>query len=112
MTPRVEVTVRGYRRSIQIDAIVDLGFDGSFCLPMDVAHWIGAEVAGWGILLLADGSKSKLPTAYCVVELLGEATTVQAFLTNTFDPLVGTDLLDHCHLTVDFDSGEVQLKRK
>jgi clan AA aspartic protease len=111
MTPRIEITVQGRYRSVQIPAIIDTGFEGELSLPMDVAQWIGAIVAGWGAMRLADGSEKRLPTARCEVELLGKRTTVEAYVTDTFEPLIGTELLDGCQLIVDFDSGAVQISR-
>jgi clan AA aspartic protease len=112
MTPRFEVTVSGRRRSIQIDAVVDTGFDGVLCLPMDVAYWIGCEIAGWGLLKLADGSEKNVPRVWCDVTLLGVAATVKAFVAEIPDPLIGTGLLANCQMCVDFDSGKVHLQRE
>lgn len=112
MTPRVEITVHGRTRSVQIAAIVDTGFSGSFCIPMDVATWVGAQVAGWGQLQLADGTIKRVARVFCGVELLGTTELVQAYLSDADDPLIGTELLDGCRLSVDFDSGKVKLKRK
>jgi predicted aspartyl protease len=112
MTPRIEVTVRGHDRSIQVEAILDTGFGGQFGLPMDVATWIGAQIAGWRDLGLADGRIQKVPSVYCEVELLGVVRKVRAIVTDLAYPLVGTELLENCRLIVDFGSGAVQLKRK
>jgi clan AA aspartic protease len=112
MMPRFEVTVRGRRRSIQIEAVVDTGFEGLLCLPMEVAQWIGCEIAGWGELKLVDGNEKRFPTVWCDVDLLGASARVRAFVTELEDPLIGTELLENCQLTMDFDSGSVQLKRK
>lgn len=112
MTPRVGVTIQGLRRSVSLDAIIDLGFDGFFCIPMEVASWIGVEVDSWGRWQLADGSQSRVLLVRCAVEFLGKSTPVVAHVTDAADPLIGTKLLEHCRLMVDFDPGEVKLKRK
>jgi clan AA aspartic protease len=112
MTPTIEVTLRGHTRSVQIQAIIDTGFVGALCLPMDVASWIGAEIAGWGKLRVADGSEAQLPNAFCEIELLGETANVRAFVTDAPDVLIGTELLQNCRLEIDFDSGTLQLTRK
>jgi clan AA aspartic protease len=112
MAFKVVVTIHGRRRSVELEAIVDTGFDGSFCVPMDVASWIGAEIVGWRYMELADGKQIRVPGVLCEVELLGKTTAVKAFVTDTFNPLIGTELLEHCRGVFDFDSGEVKLKRK
>lgn len=112
MRPKVEITIRGSKRSVQMEAIVDSGFDGTFCVPMEVASWVGAVILAWGQMELADGSKVRVPTVACEVELLGTTASTEAFVTNAQDPIVGTELLEGCRLTVDFDSGKAQLKRK
>jgi clan AA aspartic protease len=112
MRPKIEITIRGSKRSIQIEAIVDSGFEGQFCVPMDVASWVGAVTLGWGEMELADGNKVFVPTVACDVEMLGTMASVKAFITDAQDPIIGTKLLEGFLLTVDFDSGNVQLKRK
>src|SRR5262245_58607158 len=106
MTPKVQVTVRGHWRSVQLEAIIDTGFDGSLCLPMDVADHIGAHIAGWGQMRLADGSISSAPAVYCHIECQGMTSSIVAFVTKEYDDLIiGTELLQGCQLMIDFDSG-------
>jgi len=112
MTPKMIVTIRGRRRSVQLEGIVDSGFDGTFGVPMDVASWIGAEIAGWHYIELADGKKTRVPAVYCEVELMGQTTIVEAFVTDAYHPLIGTELLEHCRGIIDFDTGAIKLKRK
>lgn len=112
MTPTVAITVIGSRRSVQLDAILDTGFTGALCLPMDVASWVGVEIAGWGRLVIADGNEVKVLRGICQLELLGETHDVTAFVTDVAEPLIGTELLDQCELHVDFQSGQVHLTRK
>jgi clan AA aspartic protease len=114
MTPKVQITVQGQVRSVEIEAIIDTGFAGRVCLPMDVAVQIGAQVAGWREMLLADGRVSRRPSVLCEVDLLGMTfSNVEAFVTEEYgDPIIGMELLEGCQLTLDFDSGSVQLKRK
>ena len=49
---RVEET----RKSVEIDAIIDTGFDGSLCLPVPIAIQLGLELSCSQVVELADGS--------------------------------------------------------
>ena len=113
MTPKVQLTVQGHLRSVQIEAIIDTGFVGTLCLPMDVAKWIGTQIAGWGQIRLADGSETRAPLVFCDVEILGRSSRLEAFVIKEYGvAIIGTELLEGCQLTLDFDSVSVQLKRK
>jgi clan AA aspartic protease len=113
MPPKFQITVQGHLRSVQIEAIVDTGFAGALCLPMDIANWIGAQIANWGDIRLADGTERRIPAVYCQVELLNRTSIVVALVTKEYgEPIIGTELLEGCQLAIDFDTGSVQLKRK
>ena len=45
MTPMTKVEVGGTRRSVELDAIIDTGFDGDICVSLDVAVTLGLELA-------------------------------------------------------------------
>src|SRR5438094_939257 len=110
MTPMAEIEVSGTRRKVTLDASIDTGFDGHVCIPIDVGVTLGLELNGRTQVELADGSQK--------VELLfpGQATfldkkqRVRMTLTDSEEALIGTELLTGCRLSVDFDSGDVQLK--
>jgi predicted aspartyl protease len=72
MAPKIMATIFGQHRSVDIEAIIDTGFTGALFLPMDVAKRIGAVIAGWGTMELADGRRARAPMASCEIELLGE----------------------------------------
>jgi predicted aspartyl protease len=55
--PRVRLIVRGLRKSLRIDPVIDTGFDGYLCLPVKMAIQLGLELSGESIVELADGSK-------------------------------------------------------
>jgi len=114
MKPTLTVTIRGSLRAVQLDALVDTGFEGALLLPMDVARHVGARIAGWGEIQLADASVKKLATVFCEVALPGDtaAVPVQAVITELTDPVLGMDLFSGWRLRIDSDTGDVQLKRK
>ena len=46
MTPITTVQVGGTRRTLTLEAIVDTGFDGEICVPLDVGVTLGLELTG------------------------------------------------------------------
>lgn len=111
MTPRTDITVGGSRGSASIPAVIDTGFDGYMCLPVQIAERLGLELTGRTVAVLADGSE-KLDLLFSGwVEFLGRRRTVEICLT-TDEALIGTGLLADCDLAIDFVSGSVQLSRK
>lgn len=112
MTPTYEIRVRGARADIELTAIVDTGFDGDLCLPIEVAVPLGLELVGREPIELADGTQKNELLFAAQVECLGETREVTAFLTESDDPLIGTNLLSDCRLTVDFTTERVTLVRK
>ena len=115
MTPKIPITVRGRKRSRQMEAIVDTGFDGQLCLPASVVLNMGLELVGKLTIRLADGSRRNRLLFRCEIELGDETKLVDAFLTSGDDALIGTTLLSNYSLTIDFSSDQVQrvtLKRR
>jgi len=57
--PRVRLIVKGLRKSLRNDPVVDRGFDGDLCLPVKMAIQLGLELFGESIVELADGSRKQ-----------------------------------------------------
>jgi len=115
MLPRLPITIRGRKRSVQLDAILDSGFDGQICLPVRFAVELGLELVGRVRLELADGRRRQRLLYRCEVEIADEIQLVDAFLTSGEDALIGTKLMSGFRLTIDFDTGAVRrvtLKRR
>jgi len=51
-----EIEVAGFKRTKILQAIVDTGFDGFLCIPVETAVKLGLELAGRDVIELADGS--------------------------------------------------------
>jgi clan AA aspartic protease len=111
MTPRTDITVGGSRGSAKITAVIDTGFDGSICLPVEVAENLGLELVGRMTAILADGSEKDELAFLGWVEFLGKRQTVVMCLT-TDEALIGTGLLSDCALAIDFASSTVTVSRK
>lgn len=52
-----KVKAGGTRRSVELDAILETGFEGDICVPIDVAVTLGLELVGVDTFELADGGR-------------------------------------------------------
>ena len=110
MTPMTEIG--GTRRTVTLDAIIDTGFDGEVCVPIDDGVTLGLELKGKTFVELADGSQKAELLFAGKVKFLNKLQNVEMTLTEGEDALIGTELLAGCRFSVDFDTGKVRLKRK
>ena len=109
---RLTVRVEGTRKSVEIDAIIDTGFDGSLCLPIPVAIQLGLELSGSQVVELADGSlrEELLFMGKAALGDRDEGKTVDISLTESEDALLGVDMLKEYKLNIDFRSKRVILE--
>lgn len=70
MSERIRVIVTGIRRETSFDAIIDTGFDGYLCLPVQIAIQVGLELYGAQVSELADGSTRVLTNLSCSLNTL------------------------------------------
>lgn len=112
MTPRTEVEVSGNRGSVTATAIIDTGFEGDVCLPIDLAVTLGLELWGVTDFELADGTVKRELLFDGTARLLAQSRSVLIALTNSEDALIGTNLMNDCQLFIDFGAGQVKLSRK
>ncbi len=110
MTPMVNVRVAGTRKRISARAILDTGFEGQLCLPIDMAVPLGLELCGKTWYQLADGKVQRDLLFKGNVFFLGKKRRVIISLTEG-DALVGTELLSDCRLLIDFPKEKVRLAR-
>ena len=112
MTPTCSLSVGGFRREVEITAVVDTGFDDCLCLPTDLAVTLGLELFTTADVELADGSIKKSLVFQGTAKLLGVSRPVPIYLTDSEEALIGTKLLAGCLLTIDFDQNKVVIRRK
>ena len=91
---------------------MDSGFDGHLCLPTGLAVQLGLELIGEQPIELADGTQKDELVFAGSVRFLGETREVQIMLTNSEDALLGTRLLDHYPVSIDFPGGRVRLRQR
>ena len=107
MTPTARIKAIGSRQTLALTAMVDTGFDGYLCLPTRVAVQRGLELIGEEMIELADGTQRKQLVFAGSVRFFGETNGVQIMLTDSEDALIGTSLLNHCPLAIEFPGGQV-----
>ena len=112
MPPMINVEVSGRRRRATLNAILDTGFDGTVCIPTEIAVKLGLELWGYDTVELADGSKQEKLLFRGNAKLMGKTRKVEMFLTASENALVGTDLLSGLRVTMDFPECSVRIKRR
>jgi len=109
--PRVAIIVRGARRDVTLEAVIDTGFDGQLCLPVSLAVEIGLELYGAQQTQLADGSIKSDLVFLGQAGFVGQRTQeVEILLTESDDALLGVGFLMDWRLEIDFSQGLVQLQ--
>lgn len=112
MAVYVEIEVVGLRRSKQINAVVDTGFDGAVCLPISIAVTLGPELVGWEFVQYADGRIARELLFRGTVHFQNEASEVNISLTESDKALVGLEMLHGYEMVLDGDTHQVQFRRK
>jgi clan AA aspartic protease len=110
LTPTATIEVIGSRQTTELTAIVDTGFDGDLCIPIPVAVQLGLELVGEQFVELADGKQSYELVFGGSARFLGQAREVEIMLTSSKDALIGTRLLNHYPLAIDFPGGQIKLR--
>jgi clan AA aspartic protease len=110
MTPTAQIHLIGGRQTIELTAVVDTGFDGDLCIPTRVAVQLGLELIGEQPVELADGTQRGQLVFAGSVRFFGETREVQIMLTDSEDALIGTSLLNHYPLAIEFPGGQVKVR--
>ena len=108
--PLAVLGIDGSSARVEVEALVDTGFDGELALPPGLVRRLGHPYAGSTAATLADGSAIQLDYHEGRVLWHGEERAV-AVLASDGDPLVGMALLSGSRLTVDaVPSGAVRIE--
>jgi len=91
---RIPIRVRGLRGVVDLEAVIDTGFNGALCLPVGVAVSLGLVLVDLRLTELADGRIQPELVFEGWVQM-GEATeqTVDILVTYGEDALLGMALL-------------------
>lgn len=106
---RMSIILRLKERSdVEIECVVDTGFEGFLTLPLRVIAELSLPYAGQIDANLADSSNVSTEV-YWVTVLWSEIEREIAVLGMGHRPLIGTALLEDYHLSIDFCDGGVIL---
>lgn len=108
----VSITVSGARTSACLEALVDTGFNGDLCLPLETAVVLGLELRGYHNVQYADGRVEEELRFRGEVQLLGHTQRANIMLTKSDEALLGMGLLKGHTLFIDCDTDEVRIERK
>jgi len=107
LSPRLKVKVAGLRGIIELDAIVDTGFNGDLCIPITLAVQLGLILEYVHEVELADGSRKRVPVYSCDVELNGLKRRAEVILTDGTDALIGANMLKTSRVTINYIARKV-----
>ncbi len=105
------IEVIGPHGSITIDGLIDTGFEGYLCLPVEDAIRLGLQLVDRVLANYADGHQKKELVFAGRVRFFDAPHDVEIFLTESETPLIGTSLLEGYRLLIDFGSGQVEIAK-
>jgi clan AA aspartic protease len=95
---------------LELEAIIDTGFDGSLTLPAQMVEQLGFPFLQRTSALLGDGSRSIFDIYVGTVLWNGQSRRVPVHVSNT-EPLLGMSLLYGSELTIQVvEGGEVRIR--
>jgi len=109
LSPRLKIKVTGLRGTIELEAIVDTGFNGDLCIPITLAVQIGLILEYIHDVELADGSRKRVPVYSCNIELNGLKRRAEVILTDGTDALIGANILKFSSMTINYKTRKVTL---
>ena len=107
---RASLTLSGIGGPVEIEFVVDTGFEGEMALPRFLLARLDARPLFHTRRRLADGSIRECPAYEVSTDWNGDEINVQALILEG-RPLIGTYLLDGCSLSIDLhDGGDVTIE--
>jgi clan AA aspartic protease len=102
---RMTILLHGERTNcIEVEFVVDTGFEGFLTLPISVVEELGLSYIARIQANLADNSKVATNAYVVGIKWSGGERDV-IVLAMGHRPLIGTALLEDCHLSIDFCEG-------
>jgi len=105
---RVNIAVSGRKMQITMRPVIDTGFDGDICLPLQVAIQLGLELSGSIKVELADGSIKRELVFSGSTKFGEEVKKARITLTESKDALLGTKMFSY--LEIDFEGKRVRIE--
>lgn len=112
MAAYADIEVVGLRGRQRLAAVVDTGYDGFVCLPIEIAINLGLELSGSQWVQYADGRVARELVFRGKVVFMGEEREVEIHLTEAQEALVGLSLFRGYKMVLDGDTHRVRFQRK
>lgn len=109
--PLLTVRIKGARTEVLLEAVIDTGFDGSLCVPVEVAVQLGLDLVGFQTVEYADGRQSRELVFLGSVILGDQEKQLEISLTEAQEALIGTALLADYTLEINFSQKSVLLRK-
>ncbi len=100
--PKVKLVLIGENKEVEIDALVDTGFNGSLMLTLPLALMLGLKLISSATANFADGSFKNQLVFEGKVKLKNKIVTVDILLTEDEENKMGIALLKNNKLTINF----------
>ena len=108
--PRVTLTLAGAEGPLDVEFVVDTGFDGELALPASLVRRLDARILETRTVELAGGFQERCYSYELALEWDGEARYVELLALNG-RPLIGNDLWrDHSLQAENLVGGEVVIE--
>ena len=88
---------------------IDTAFDGHLVLSLELIKEFELESLVETEAILADGSRVRLDKFFCYVDWFGQRLPLQVIANEGLFPLLGTSLLEHRVLHIDYPKKQVSL---
>lgn len=108
--PRVGISIYGCRTRMDVEALIDTGFDGFLCLPVSSAIALGLELQGEITVELADGTLRRELLFRVGVALGKRRVKGVTILTQAEDTLIGGSFLTRYALHIDYRKKTVTIE--
>jgi len=105
---KVEVGIIGRKTEVPVNAVIDTGFDGYVCLPVQVAIQLGLELCDTMEVELADGTIKKEMVFSGLTKFGEETKKARIMLTESQQALIGTRMFSY--LELDFANNKVVIE--
>jgi len=107
---RVTLTLPGLAGPVPCEFILDTGFEGDLALPSNILRQLDVQPLFLSLRATGDGSLVECPVYQAELKW-GEEPRTAELLALEHNPLLGTMLLEDCHLDIDLtENGEVVIE--
>jgi len=109
MNPILKIRVRGSQSEVTTYGILDTGFNGELCVPIETAVKLGLELVSTAEVIFADGRREEELVFSGELYWFGNWKKVKISLTKAQEVLLGIRLLRWKSMNMNFCKGTVEI---